>query len=171
MRRVLVPILAALLLIASAVPALAGKPEVVKNEPLPPEHYPAGLVCDFDLEIKSLVDSGQTITFPAADDGSVRQIVTGHLVVQVTNEETGASVVYNVSGPGKFRYVGDVLHIRGGGPWLLYAFPGDAGGPGVWFTRGQIAIEIDLNTGVWLSVSKPQNQVNVCALLGGASAG
>lgn len=171
MRRALAPVLAALVLAASATTALAGgKPEVIKNEQLPPEHYPADAICDFDVMIEWLVDTGQSIAFPAAADGTVRQIITGHLVTRVTNEESGASVVYNISGPGEFTFDGDVLQIRGGGPWLLYAFPGDAGGPGIWFTRGPVALEVDLTTGAWLSASKPSNTVDVCAALGGASA-
>ncbi len=172
MRRSLVPsVLALLIILATAIPALAnGKPDIVPNEPLPPEFYPAGVVCDFDLTVEYLVDSGRTITFPPDDDGAVRQLIVGRLVMRVTNEETGASSTQNVSGPGKFVYDGEVLHITGGGPWLLYAFPGDAGGPGMWLTKGKVSITIDLNTGTWLAVSKPRNIVDLCAALGGASA-
>jgi hypothetical protein len=171
MRRALAPLLAALLLLLTAVPTLAGgKPEFARNEPLPPEFYPAGVVCTFDLRIDYVVDTGHSITFPEAPDGSVRSLLGGHLVVTVTNEETNQSVTYNISGPGKFLFSGDVLTITGGGPWLLYGFPGDAGGPGMWFTKGPIVLEVDLNTGAWLSASKPGNIVDVCALLGGASA-
>ena len=171
MRRVLAPGLAALILILTAIPVLAaGKPDIQKNEPLPPEFYPADVVCDFDLRIDWVVDTGHSITFPEGADGTVRQIVGGHLVTMITNEETGVSVTYNISGPGKFTYQGDILWISGSGPWLLYAFPGDAGGPGMWFTRGQVALQIDLTTGVWLSASKPRNIVDVCAVLGGSSA-
>ena len=171
MRRALAPLLAALLVMLSALPVLAaGKPEKTQNELLPPELYAAGIVCDFDLVIEYLIDTGHAITFPVAEDGTQRQNVGGHLVVRVTNSETGASVTYNISGPGKFLFHGEQLTIAGGGPWLLYAFPGDAGGPGMWFTRGRIGIEVDLNTGAWLAVSKPHNTVDVCAVLGGSSA-
>ena len=171
MRRALAPLLAALLLVLSAVPTLAGgKPEFARNEPLPPEFYPADVVCDFDLRIDTLVDTGHSITFPAAGDGTVRSLVGGHLVAKVTNEWTGASVTYNISGPGKFVFDGDVLTIDGSGPWLLYGFPGDAGGPGMWFVRGQVGLVIDLTTGVWLAASKPRNLVDVCEVLGGHAA-
>lgn len=172
MPRTLVPsVLALLMILATAMPALAtGKPDISRNEPLPPEFYPAGVVCDFDLTIETLVDSGRSITFPADEDGAVRQLIVGRLVMRVINEATEASLTLNVSGPGKFVYDGEVLHIRGGGPWLLYAFPGDAGGPGMWLTKGQVSLTIDLNTGSWLAVSKPHNTVDLCAALGGASA-
>lgn len=171
MRRALAPLLAVILLALMAVPTLAGgKPDKQQNEPLPPEFWPAGVVCDFDLRIDWVVDTGHSITFPPAADGTVRQIVAGHLVAMITNEEINQSVTYNISGPGKFLFDGDILTIQGSGPWLLYAFPGDAGGPGMWFTKGPVGLTIDLNTGVWLSASKPRNIVDVCAVLGGASA-
>ncbi len=100
MRRALAPLLAVILLVLMAVPTLAGgKPDFAKNEPLPPEFYPAGAVCDFDLRIDWVVDTGHSITFPPAADGTIRQIVAGHLVAMHQRGD---------------RPVGDVQHLRPG---------------------------------------------------------
>ena len=170
MRRALAPFLALGLLAFAALPALAGgKPEWAKNEPIDPFGFAAGEVCDFDLEIAIVLDTGHTITFPESD-GSQRVILGGNLVTTVTNLETDASVTLNISGPGKQLFHGDVLSISGGGPWLIWTFPGDAGGAGIWYTKGYVALEIDLNSGAVPSISLPHNSIDVCQLLGGHAA-
>jgi len=171
MRRLVATLLAAALLILMAVPAAAaGKPTKTNNEPLPPELYAAGDVCDFDLMIEYIIDTGHVIEFPADDGGTIRQNLAGHLVSTVTNLENDRSVTYNISGPGKFFITGDTLLITGGGPWLLYAFPGDDGGPGMWYAKGKVSILVDLTNGQWLNLEKPRNNIDVCAVLGGAAA-
>jgi hypothetical protein len=172
MRRVLAPLLAALLLLISVVPVLAGgKPEFAKNEPAAPQFFAADALCNFAVRIDVLVDTGHSIAFPEADDGSARVLLGGHLVLLITNEETDASVTYNASGPGKFVFQGDRLSITGSGPWLLYPLVGDATGPGIWYTKGPVALEVDLTDGHWISASLTGNAVDVCAALGGAGGG
>jgi len=170
MRHALATLLALGLLAFAALPAVAGgKPEWAANEPVDPFGFAAGEVCDFDLEIAFAVDTGHTITFPESN-GSQLVIGAGHLVITVTNLETNASVTLNISGPGKLLFQGDKLSISGGGPWLIFTFPGDAGGAGMWYTKGYVTLEIDLNSGAVPSLSLPHNSIDVCELLGGHAA-
>ena len=170
MRRALAMVMALGLLASAALPVLAGgKPEWVANEPADPLEFAAGEVCDFDLRIADAVNTGHTITFPESN-GSQRVLGGGHLVTTVTNLESNEAVTLNISGPGKLVFRGDLLSLTGGGPWLIYLFPGDVGGAGLWFTRGAVALDIDLVSGAVVSLSLPRNSIDVCELLGGAAA-
>lgn len=166
MRRALASLLVVALLAVAAVPAAAGgRPEKWTNEPIPLEVYEPGVLCPFTTTIEDLENTSHNILFPPTADGTQRMIGAGRIVLRVANADNGRSVTYNASGPGTFLVDGDLLTIAGQGPWLLYAFPGDAGGPGVWYVRGAFALEVDLVTGTWLALDLPHNVVDVCALL------
>ena len=170
MSRILAVVGAIALVALSAAPVLAGgKPVKAPEESPPPVIYPAGELCDFDLLFEDILNTSHSLTFPAADDGTQRVMFGGHIVLRLTNLETGASRVYNASGPGTFTF-GDTLVVKGQGPWILYFFEGDADGPGVWYTRGPIRIEVDLETGHFISASRPANTIDVCEQLGGHAA-
>ena len=170
MTRVLGVLAAILLILLSAAPVLAGsKPEKIPDVLADPQVFPAGEVCDFDLEMVVDLDKGKSIVFPPAEDGSQRILVSGHIVSTVTNLKTGKHATYNISGPGTFTY-GDTLKVDASGTWLFFNFAGDAGGPGMWLSTGESRLEIDLSDGHWLSFSPARNTVDVCASLGGAHA-
>ena len=171
MTRVLAVLAAILLIVLSTAPVMAGgKPEKIPDVLADPQVFPAGQICDFDLEMAIDVDKGKSIVFPLpAADGSQRVLVSGHFVSTVTNLETGQQATYNISGPGTFTY-GDTLKVVASGTWLFFNFPGGAGGPGMWLSTGKSRLEIDLSDGHWLSFSPARHTVDVCASLGGAHA-
>ena len=90
-----------MLLLLGAVPASAG---VVGGggKPTPREFvesglpftYTAGTACDFAVTLSEVVNNEFARTFP---NGNV--LITGQFVARVTNDETGQSVVRNISGP------------------------------------------------------------------------
>lgn len=166
MRRVLAALAALALIVLSVTPVAAAKPEKVPDVIGDPLVFLAGEVCGFDLEYRVDVDTGKSIVFPATPDGRQRVIVSGHIVVTVTNLETGRSRTWNVSGPGTFRY-GETLEIDAHGTWIFYNFEGDAGGPGMWVVTGNSHVEVDLATGRWLAFDPARKRVDVCAVLGG----
>lgn len=172
MRRAPAPFMTAGLLLLAALPTLAaGKPAINGNDGLPDSFIlEAGVSCDFNLQINTLVDGAHFIDFPIADNGTQRSLVGGHVVLQATNLDTGASLAYNASGPGTYLISGDQESIVAGGPSLFWTFPGDAGGPGLWYTRGQTAIVVDRNTDTYTTFDTPHNTIDVCAALGGGSA-
>jgi len=170
MPRVLAILGAIALVAVAAAPVLAGgKPVKASDGSLPPVTYPAGEVCDFDLLYEDILNTSHSLTFPAADDGAERVLFGGRIVLRLTNLDTGASRIYNASGPGTFTF-GDTLVVRAHGPWLLTFFEGDADGPGVWYTRGHMRVEVDLDTGQVISVSRPASAIDVCEQLGGHAA-
>ena len=170
MRRVPAVVGAIVLVALAAAPVLAGgKPVKASDGSLPPVIYPAGDLCDFDLLYEDTLNTSHSLTFPAADDGTERVLFGGRIVVRLTNLDTGVSRVYNASGPGTFHF-GDTLIVNGHGPWLLTFFEGDADGPGVWYTRGHIQVEVNLETGQIISASRPPNSIDVCEQLGGHAA-
>ncbi len=167
MRRVLAVVGAIALVAVSAAPVLAGgKPVKASDGSPPPVIYPAGEVCDFDLLYEDILNTSHSLTFPAADDGTERVKFGGRIVVRLTNLDTDVSRVYNASGPGTFIF-GDTLVVHANGPWLLTFFEGDADGPGAWYTRGHMRVEVDLETGQVISVNRPPNTIDVCEQLGG----
>ena len=167
MPRLLAIVGAIALVAAAAAPALAGgKPVKAPEESPPPVTYPAGELCDFDLLFEDILNTSHSLSFPVADDGTQRVLFGGRILVRLTNLETGVSRVYNASGPGTFTF-GDSLIVKGQGPWLLYFFEGDADGRGIWYTRGRIRLEVDLETGHIISAIRPPNTIDVCEQLGG----
>jgi len=170
MSRVLAVLGAIALVAVSAAPVLAGgKPAKASDGSLPPVIYPAGDVCDFDLLYEDILNTSHSLRFPAADNGTERVLLGGRIVVRLTNMDTDTSRVYNASGPGTFIF-GDTLTVKGHGPWLLTFFEGDAAGPGVWYTRGHMKVEVDLDTGQIISATRPPNAIDVCEQLGGHAA-
>ena len=170
MPRVLAVLGAIALAAVSAAPVLAGGKPVKASEGSPPAvTYPAGEVCDFDLLYEDILNTSHSLTFPVADDGTERVLSGGRIVLRLTNLDTNTSRVYNASGPGTFIF-GDTLTVMGRGPWLLTFFEGDAGGPGVWYTRGHMQVEVDLDTGQIISATRPTNAIDVCEQLGGHAA-
>jgi len=170
MRRVLAVLAATVLVVLSASPVMAGgKPEKIPDVLADPQVFPAGDVCDFDLQMVIDLDKGKAIVFPPAADGSQRVLVSGHIVATVTNLGNGHHATYNISGPGTFTY-GDTLKVDASGTWLFFNFPGGPVGPGMWLSTGKSLLEIDLADGHWLSFSPARNTLDVCASLGGAHA-
>jgi hypothetical protein len=69
---------------------------------------PAGFACTFALGVDVVTDREVTTTWPADPSGDVRSHISGTLVLRLTNEDTGAAIVVNVSGP-----VDTVVHADG----------------------------------------------------------
>jgi hypothetical protein len=167
MRRPLLSLfLAALCIGVLAAPAAAaGKPDRVFLGLPDFLEFDAGTVCDFALRIDILVNKEYAVIFPADESGTQHDIVTGRLVVEVTNVDTGQSRVFNVSGPGKDIFFPDgTVQTVQHGRFIFFALPTDAGGPGMWWSAGQNHLTFDAN-GATTSVSLPHNSLDVCAAL------
>jgi len=150
-----------------AAPAGADRP---LKEPAPPlnETFPAGVVCPFQVTIETLVNNGFTISFVDKDGNFRWQLGAGHLVVGITNDETGASLVLNTTGPGKLFDNGDgTLTIVGGGHWTLLTFPGDVPPSTILYTSGRIEFTVDLATGRLVLVSLQGTSQDLCEALEG----
>lgn len=150
-----------------AAPAAADRPI---KEPAPSfaATFPAGVVCPFQLSVEEVVNDGFTITF-VDREGNVRRVLgSGRIVLRFTNDDTGASIVVNSTGPGKFTENPDgTLTILGGGHWTILTFPGDVPPSTALYTSGRIELTVDLATGRLVLVSLNGTSEDLCAALTG----
>jgi hypothetical protein len=149
MRRIFIAFSSALFILAvGASPAAATKPV---REPTPDFEFEfaAGEVCSFAIEGTTLVNRGYTTTFFDPNGNPVMQIISGTLIVQVTNLDTGTSVVRNISGPGTITFAPDGgFTLEANGAWLFVTLPG---GPSLaYINKGRIVFEFT-----------PDGQINV----------
>lgn len=137
-----------------------------KHTPLhPPLEFAAGELCPFAVRIEAVENKEIATTFTDKDGNPTRQLITGRLVMRITNLATGASIVRNVSGPGMLTFHADgtlTVVLRGGS--LLYLLPTDAGGPGLWLNSGPVRLEVDAANNVTSTV-RPAHSIDVCPML------
>jgi hypothetical protein len=86
-----------------------------------PVDLAAGDVCAFNVHVQPVVDKEVSTSHYDAD-GNLRWIgVTGSLVVRVTNTDSGASALVNISGPGRFTFLPDgTVMLDATGNWLVF---------------------------------------------------
>jgi hypothetical protein len=148
----LVVALAVILTSALVVPAaLADKPI---REPLPAPNLTVSGSCSFDVRIDFLANKEFITTFTSG-----KQIITGRLVVRVTNlENPSKSRVLNVSGPG-IEDLSDPSTFNLSGSSLVFF-------PGVFLlTHGPVTLTFDANGNVTSFTQTSQSSVDVCAVL------
>ena len=117
--------LVSLLAAAAALPASAAATPPVR-EPVPADllTFPAGLYCDFPIQVTP-VNVNETLTF--FSDGRIR--VTGAAIIQVENLANGRTMTINSSGPSWLD------RNNAQGPQLFFLSPLE-GGPGVFLYHG-----------------------------------
>ena len=117
--------------------ALAFTPD---RQPIPTEDLsiPSG-ACPFPVSFHVVTNNAHTITWFDAEGNPVRTIFQGQVVLEITNTDTGTSVIRNVSGPGTITFA-DLLFV-GRGSQLFFFFP-DELGPGtpgsMFINRGRV---------------------------------
>jgi len=139
-RSVLISMLgAAVLLTVGAAPASA-----VERVPVdfgPPQTFPAGQVCPFQVTLTAIEDDLVQTTLTRNT-----VLITGPLVLEVTNDETGESVIRDVSGPATITQTGETSITVLLGPSLVILFEGEdatgeVGAPGLFFQpRGVLVL-------------------------------
>jgi hypothetical protein len=73
----------------------------------PPVFRAAGEICSFPVEIAAVENREVATIFPTDANGDTRVIVTGYLLMQFTNLDTGKTFTTNVSGPGSITFHSD----------------------------------------------------------------
>src|SRR5262245_427240 len=96
--RIIAVVVASLLAIAVAAPVAAAKPD----RAFAPADDVLVDLCEFDVLQHRLVNNEYFTTFFDRDGNVTRSQVNGHLVVELTNLESGKSIVLNASGHGRF---------------------------------------------------------------------
>jgi hypothetical protein len=126
-----------------------------------------GDICSFDVAVNILENKEFTTSFFDDEGNLVRQILTGHFVVELVNlSNPDNSMIVNVSGPGIFTFEGETTTIETGGQWFIAIPAGDLGPdePGIFvLTSGRWVVEIT-SDGTSI-VSRSGATQDVCALL------
>jgi hypothetical protein len=144
---------------AVAPSAWAAKPTIerfVDDEPYEGGEDVCGFLIQFDPDL--------TLRVATFSDGHTLTTVRG--TMEMTNALTGESASFRFAGSfvdtllpnGDFRNTGR-------GQFLLFYFPGDLGGPGVFYTKGRFVDIYDATTGLLISERLSGQQTDVCALL------
>ncbi len=161
------PALAVLCVALLAPVALGGKPDR-ERVPIGQSFTAApGEVCSFGVKT-TLVGGNQTWKF--FDSGKF--LATGKHVDEITNLDTGASVVLELEGSiaDVPKADGSGSFIRASGVTAFALFPGDAG-PGdidtgrIYVFTGNVRIETDAD-GVYTSLASTGPPRDVCAMIG-----
>lgn len=158
---------AAVLALSSSFATAGGKPS---REPLPNElnsfDFAAGLACSFELAGEPVISNEVVTTYPADANGDVKTEVTGRLVYRLTNVDSGASIVRNLSGPVTIVIHPDGSHsdvFRGIG--LLALFPTDVpAGPTTLIVYGRFTGTLT-PSGQFIVTSLSGTTEDVCAEL------
>ena len=156
-------VVAAALILAAAAPASAGKP---LREPFPQGDITISGSCDFDVFAHTVEDKVFAKTYFDNDGNPTRQILNGRLVNELTNVETGTSIVYNISGPVLITFFEDgSADVVFGGRSLLFFFPGEVEDlPLAFVNSGQVTIHVDPE-GNTVGVDQVGDVEDVCAAL------
>lgn len=165
-RRLLAGLLATALLLASAVPAIAGGKPTVDPVPFPEDGIllPGGVFCAVDVFVEAIKNTEMALTFPADADGNVLQIITGQLWISVSNVETDESVVMNISGPYKV-----LISPDGTVEVTFFGRSVPVQPPGLIVTSGRV-VQVTYPDGSSEIVSANGGSIDVCALVGAVSA-
>jgi hypothetical protein len=137
-----------------------------------PVEFPAGLVCDFDLEIDS-PDNRQVLRTFFDREGQPRAtLITGSGPSLFTNLDTGESILIQGGGAVSLSEPGDgTFRIDSNGVAGFYFFPGDdtpaADVSGLFVIRGRGHTVLDLATNVVTSFSYTGSITDICAALEG----
>ncbi|HEY8200188.1 MAG TPA: hypothetical protein VII47_02440 [Actinomycetota bacterium] len=118
----------------------------------------------FPVSFHVLENNEYTIDFFDDQGIKVRTIIQGRVVLEITNTDTGVSIVRNVSGPGTITYA-DQMFV-GRGSQLFFFFP-DELGPGtpgsMFINRGRVVEYLGEPRKI---ISQTGVQEDLCATLG-----
>jgi hypothetical protein len=153
MRRFTVVLAAILCSTVMIQPALADKPTKVFITAPPP--FTLSGSCSFDVRVEVTQNKEYIKTFT---DG--KQIISGRLLVKLTNLDTGKSITVQVNGPAHFNFTTNPGDYTSTGRSLLF-FPGV-----LVLSRGSVRILFDPVTNELISVTYTSNaRIDLCAVL------
>src|SRR5437773_3135955 len=118
-------------LMALHVPAAsAGGAPTREFLPAAPFTSDAGQLCTFPVHFDILKQKEYATTFTDENGNPVRALVSGSLVVKMTNLTNGHSITVNASGPAEITFLSDGSQIaRSKGQAIVFLFAGYGGGP------------------------------------------
>jgi hypothetical protein len=152
-----------------AAPAGAQRPHdpVPTPDPIVLEGYCTG----FTAVITYTEMNQYIIRETTAPDGTATLKITGHAQATVTNQTTGESVTYNISGPGTIViYPDGAFSIDAAGPNLLWTLPENLANfpdvPTISYTTGHVTLAVDASDQTTsYALAGGSRQTDVCAVL------
>jgi hypothetical protein len=160
-RRILALATAATLALALAAPAAAVGP-TREYLPLPATiDLAAGEGCSFPVRIDVLVNREYGVTFADASGDLLRQLVSGTLIIGLTNVDNDRSITIDISGPAEF-----VVHADGSSTFTLRgnSMPLDPGG--LFRTTGTVVQEYDSDGNLLSTTQTAGTRTDICAAIG-----
>ena len=131
-------------LLSVATPATAAPNSTVEPVPDVNATVPAGALCPFEVSVETLLNTEKLRTFFDAQGDPTVALLSGRLIWRFTNTETGASIVRNISGPGRtvFHDDGSTTQIFLGRSALAF-FDGEPLGPSAPIVSGPAILDYD----------------------------
>jgi hypothetical protein len=157
-----VTVIAALAAWLSLMPASAQATPPTR-EPLGGEDFVLTDHCTFDIRSEFVQNKEVLTTYYDANGDITRQSVTGALKVRLTNlSDPAHSEVFNISGPGRYRFLSDgSIELTGTGTWIHF---GVTNRPGeLLLMHGRFTASITEDS--FILTSLPNNVQDACALL------
>ena len=155
------------LLLASSASASDPRVPLPTPDPLVLDGYCEG----FTVLITWTEFNQYIIKATTSSDGTTTLKITGHAQATVTNQTTGASVSYNVSGPGTLvLYPNGAFSINATGPNLLWTLPENLEHfpdvSTISYTTGHVTVEVDASGQTTsYTLAGGARQTDVCAVL------
>jgi hypothetical protein len=171
MKRALRGFIAVPLILAGLVTATtAGAQRPHDPVPLPDPHpvvLPSVDYCKGFTAVVTYTKLNQYIIHETTLDGVTTLKITGHAQATVTNQSTGESVTYNISGPGTVvLYPDGAFSIDAHGPNLLWTALANSypGVPQISYTTGHVTLFVNA-AGNTTSYQLQGRQTDVCEVL------
>jgi hypothetical protein len=158
-----------LLVFPATLSAADGKPtRIAITDEQQSANFRAGRACSFAVALAPVFNKQYLTTYPADANGDVRIEVTGALKEQVTNADTGKSIIVNVSAPSTQIVHPDGssdLTLRGSAIFSFIA-PFNPAGPATYIYTGHTVFSFAPPFGLATLVSTTDNEpFDVCAAL------
>lgn len=143
MKRVIgAALLAGVLLMASAGPATADGP-IIEPGPSTTLQFRAGDVCEFAVGIETILNQSLQKVFLAASGEPERIILTGRVILRLSNLEAGTSIDVNASGPALVIPHDDgSISLVGHGRGIQWFTPANEEGPSLLLILGRATLDI-----------------------------
>ncbi len=96
-----------------ATPVAADQPTRTALPDPPPEFltFSAGFPCAFPIHLEVVLNREYITSLTNRDGSPKRDLINGSLWIEVVNDDTGATVVLNVGGPGWYAYDDGTIYV------------------------------------------------------------
>ena len=159
----------ALLVYPATLSAADGKPtRIAITDAQQTLDFPAGRACSFAFAATPVSNNSYVKIYPVDENGDFRVIGTGTLKEQLTNVDTGKSIIVNISGPAtQINYAdGSSVVTTGGSVLVAFLAPFNPAGPATYIFTGRTVMSFAPPFGLLTLVSTTDNKpFDVCAAL------